>query len=138
MIVSVTLPLRLVSVANVREHGARRGRRFGDHKHVVYCSLYGRLRDAGLSGAPCRATITRLGPRRLDPDNKVAAMKGVIDGIAAAVGVDDGDPRWDWVWRQEASKTYGVRIEIEALDVATGDRARDSHNGIAKSTHGAS
>ena len=60
-----------------------------------------------------RVTITRLGPRLFDPDNNVSACKDVVDAVAAWVGVDDRDPRYEWVWRQEKSKSYGVQIKVE-------------------------
>ena len=62
---------------------------------------------------PCTVTITRLGPRKLDSDNLATSAKGLRDGIADKLGVDDGDERITWCYAQEKSKTYGVRIEIE-------------------------
>lgn len=63
---------------------------------------------------PTSITITRCGPRQLDAFNLDSAMKGVIDGIADAYGVDDGDPRWASILKraQENTKAYAVRIEI--------------------------
>jgi hypothetical protein len=43
------------------------------------------------------------------------AMKHVIDGIADAYGVDDGDDRWEFEFKQRKTKNHGVEIEIEAI-----------------------
>lgn len=40
-------------------------------------------------GLPSRIEVTRVGPRPLDADNLVASAKAVLDGVAAALGVDD-------------------------------------------------
>jgi len=58
-------------------------------------------------------TLTRIGPRRVDPDNLANAFKAVQDGVAMAFGIDDGDEtavRWDYA--QERG-SYGVRVRIE-------------------------
>ena len=59
-------------------------------------------------------TITRIAPSRgLDPhDGLGAALKGVIDGVADALGVDDRDPRVTWRLEQERGP-WGVRIRVE-------------------------
>ncbi len=64
---------------------------------------------------PLRVTMTYIFPKRLDPDNVVGAFKYVQDAIAAAVGVDDGNERYEWIYKQERGKPkqYAVRIEIE-------------------------
>ncbi len=64
---------------------------------------------------PVTATITRLAPSNgLDPhDGLGAALKGVIDGVADALGLkNDRDERVTWVLQQERAKAYGVRVEI--------------------------
>lgn len=64
---------------------------------------------------PVTVTITRLAPSRgLDPhDGLGAALKGVIDGVADALGLkNDRDDRVQWVLAQERAKDYAVRIEI--------------------------
>ena len=64
---------------------------------------------------PVCVTITRCGPRKLDAVNLGSAMKAVIDGIADAYGVDDGDERWRWVFAQRKQSLYGVEIVIEVI-----------------------
>lgn len=72
--------------------------------------------------------VTRIGPRRIkdDHDNLCAAAKHVVDGVADALGVDDGDrSKVSWTYAQERGG-YGVRIELlaptnkEATEVGDG------------------
>ena len=64
---------------------------------------------------PVKVTLTRCSPRKLDKWNMGGAMKHIIDGIADAYGVDDGDDRWEFEFKQRKAKTHGVEIEIEAI-----------------------
>jgi hypothetical protein len=50
----------------------------------------------------------------LDGDNLQSAFKATRDGVADWLGVDDGDPRLDWQYRQRkgAAKVYAVEIEV--------------------------
>lgn len=68
---------------------------------------------------PLVITIRRIGPRMLDTDNAARAAKSVRDGIADAVGIDDGDPGLTWRYEQRRATAgaagadrYGVEIEI--------------------------
>jgi hypothetical protein len=68
---------------------------------------------------PVVATVTRIAPSNgLDPhDGLGAALKGVFDGIADALGLkSDRDRRVRFVPEQERGpqKYFGVRIRIEA------------------------
>ena len=64
---------------------------------------------------PVKVTITRCGPRKLDVCNLGSALKAIVDGIADAYGVDDGDERWQWDLRQRKQALYGVEIVIEGI-----------------------
>lgn len=59
-------------------------------------------------------TLTRVGPRTLDTDNLAGALKGVRDGVADALGIDDGDPRITWCYDQRKG-TYGVQIDVRMV-----------------------
>jgi hypothetical protein len=72
-----------------------------------------------LPDLPVIVTVTRLAPSGgLDPhDGLGAALKGVIDGTADALGLkNDRDPRVTWQLAQERGPRgyYGVRVRIEA------------------------
>ena len=69
---------------------------------------------------PVRVHLTRCGPRNLDRHNLPSALKGVIDGIADAYGVDDGDERWQFVFAQRKQSLYGVEIVLEPLTAGAG------------------
>lgn len=109
----VTLPLRLVSVANAREHWAAKHRRTAEHRRVARMALATRLAGLRAGRTSLVVTITRVGKRRLDTDNLASAGKAVRDGIADALGIDDGDDRVQWRYEQRIGASYAVEIRIE-------------------------
>jgi hypothetical protein len=105
---TIELPLRLVSVANVREHWAAKAKRAKAHRNAAIAVPRVDL--------PVLVTITRLGPRTLDDDNLAGSAKALRDGIAARLNVDDGDTaRIRFQYRQEKSKGYAVRVTLEPM-----------------------
>lgn len=62
--------------------------------------------------------LTRIAPRPLDSDNLEGACKGVRDGIAAGLGIDDRDPRVRYLTTQErgAPRQQSVRAELFLSD----------------------
>jgi len=63
--------------------------------------------------APWSVTLTRLGPREMDDDGVVSALKSVRDAFAAFVGVDDRLRRVvRYHYGQEFPKPFGVRIDV--------------------------
>ena len=57
----------------------------------------------------------------MDDDNLATACKHIRDGCADALGIDDGDSRIKWMYKEVYSKEYLVKIQI-AGD-ATGEGA---------------
>jgi hypothetical protein len=123
--ISFELPIRTVSEMNRRDHWSRRAKRMREHRLVTAMATVPRLLDSSWwnSLASVSCTVTRIGPRMLDQDNLAGSIKGVIDGIADALGVQDNDPRIVWRYaqlkrtRSRATATlpaYAIRIEIEA------------------------
>lgn len=104
MTFSITLPYRLKSAPNLREHWAEKHRRIKEQRRLAIVVPKQPL--------PCIVTLTRIGPKRLDDDNLSGAFKGVRDGIADRLGVDDADPLIEWRYAQEKG-AYGIRITIE-------------------------
>lgn len=102
--IELTLPLKLVSGANAREHWSSRAKRAKSHRQA--CIM------VPVHSLPCVVTLTRLGPRALDTDNLAISAKHTRDGIADRLGVNDNDPRVEWRYAQEKSKAYGVRVQI--------------------------
>jgi hypothetical protein len=99
---------RLASILKSKE---RKAQREVAHAHV--------LSARPLPDLPVVITVRRLAPSQgLDPhDGLGAALKGVIDGTADALGLkNDRDPRVTWRLEQERGPRnyYGVVIRIEA------------------------
>lgn len=101
----VKIPLRLVSAANAREHWAKKARRVKSERKAALLVPKHPL--------PCIVTITRHGKRMMDGDNLQSACKGLRDGIADRLGVDDADPRVTWLYEQDVQSYYGVTVTIE-------------------------
>lgn len=113
MIVSVRVPIKLVSVANMREHWAAKHRRSRLHRQTTRLTL----QAAGKPPAFGRALISfiRVGGRRMDSDNLVHSCKAARDGVADWLGVDDGAARLLWHYGQVAGKRgqHELRIDVE-------------------------
>lgn len=119
MSVDIWLPIRTVSEANMREHWSVKAKRKKEQTALAALVLSPVLRNQSWSGVPpMRIKLTRVGLRRLDADNLAGAFKGVQDGIAVALGVDDGDERIEWVYAQEkgTKARLGVRVSISRAE----------------------
>lgn len=103
--IQYSIPIRTVSALNMREHWAKRAKRVKAERNAAY------LLTPHVS-LPAAITMTRLGPRRLDDDNLRGALKGVRDGIADRLGVDDGGELVEWRYGQGKAKDYAVVVEI--------------------------
>lgn len=104
--ISVLIPIRIVSVANKREHWAVRHKRAKAHRMAAIMVPKAEL--------PCTVKLTRVAPGNagvMDGDNLQMGFKGLRDGIAARLGVDDADPRIRWEYAQEKG-VWGARVEI--------------------------
>lgn len=105
---------KLTNCSNAREHWGKRSaradkQRGGACQRVANAKLRGEVPD----GPPWTVIITRIGPRKLDSDDNVnISAKHIRDGIADALGIDDGDERVKWIYAQERGP-YGVRIRVE-------------------------
>jgi hypothetical protein len=57
----------------------------------------------------------RLTGRALDGDNLQRALKAVRDGVADALGIDDGDSRIEWQYgqRRGGKGEYAVEVTIQ-------------------------
>ena len=104
------LPLRIVSVANRREHWGAKARRAKKHRGDAYLAMC----QHPVPALPCRVTLTRIGPQALDDDNLRSAFKAVRDGIADRLGVPDNDPRVIWCYGQEHGRQYAAQVLVEA------------------------
>lgn len=105
--------LRLINVANAREHwGARKARVTAEHQVIDRA-----LAAVSLPAGPrWRVEIVREGVQLMDDDGLAISAKGVRDCIAAQLGVDDGPTGpVTWSYAQHKAKGYGVRITIKGV-----------------------
>lgn len=109
MTVRALIPLRTYSTLNQREHWGAKARRVKREREMAFLLVK-------RHELPCAVTLTRIGPRKLDTDNLLGALKAIRDGIADRLGIDDGDKRVTWIYQQEKGE-YGVRVFIaEAIN----------------------
>lgn len=106
----IIVPVKTISLLNVREHWAKRAKRSKEHREVSYLMLRSEI-GAERPKMPLAVKLTRLSPRQLDDDNLRGALKAVRDGVADYFGVDDRHPGIEWLYGQEKGP-YGVKIEI--------------------------
>lgn len=116
------IPMKLPSSANLREHWRVRAKRSRTQRMDAGFLLMGCALAQGFtlplaSDQTATITLTRIAPRSLDSDNTASAFKSVRDGVADALGVDDGSPRLEWKYAQEKGSAR-VRIEIEVRERA--------------------
>lgn len=110
------LHIRVVSEANQRGHWTAKARRAKAQRQAAYAALPAMVATLPL---PLVVTLTRCEPRKLDTDNLAGAFKAVRDGVADALGNDDGDPRIEWRYDQrkpERGAAPGIVIEIQRVE----------------------
>src|SRR5262245_17659834 len=112
---TLVLPIRTVSEANQREHWATKFRRKKTQQQIVHLHFrqWKRNQITYLLIPPFTIRLTRIGARKLDPDNLAGSFKHVQDAVARELKIDDGDSRVTWLYEQEPGKRiYQVRIEV--------------------------
>ena len=116
----ISLPLRTVSEANAHQHWRARARRTKAQRAATQMLIWVARRGEDPFGARldrdghAEIRLTRVAPRGLDSDNLAGALKAVRDGVADALGVNDGDPRITWLYgqRQGGVREYLVEVTI--------------------------
>lgn len=111
--IDILLHVRTWSEANQRGHWGKRARRAKKQRETARLLVRAARVVIPKSGSLV-ITLTRIAPRSLDTDNLASALKAVRDGVADALGVDDGCARIEWRYAQARSKPgeYAVRVEI--------------------------
>ena len=130
--VVISMPCRLRSEMNTREHHHVKARRTKAHRAQAHMLVSSRLHtDARGLKPPVIARLTYLGPRRLDDDNLRSACKAVRDGIADAFGVgDEKGSGLTWEYEQELSPLYALRIELRPGAYYHPDQVRITVDGV--------
>jgi len=111
--IEIRMPVKIVSVANLRLHWAVKAKLAKSHRSKAFSAL---ASVAAPPAPPCTLVLTRVAPRALDGDNLQSAFKAVRDGVADWLGVDDGHKDLDWQYnqRKDGPKVYAVEIEVIA------------------------
>ncbi len=114
--ITFTLPMKLESLANKREHHFAKSRRAKEQRGLGKDATKNSLTEAFKNeDFPYHITITRIGKRKLDSDNLAISAKNLRDGIADGLQIDDGnDCHATWHYEQEKGKDYAVKVEIRA------------------------
>lgn len=125
--ITAILPIRLVSVANLREHWSKKAKRTAEHRAIASLALRRETHKCWVHGpgiVPFKTSqldlkkivvsLTRVAPRSLDTDNLASACKGLRDGIADALTAADNHPniRWEYSQQKGRPKEYAVLVEI--------------------------
>ncbi len=118
--VEFVIPLHVYAGDNLsgRMSKSRIGRAGHERRVTAKVLARGLLKLAYYAGALCcgrrvRVTLTRLGGRKMDAANVVAAMKYVQDTVALFLGQDDANPLLDWHYQQAPGGPSGVRVRLE-------------------------
>ena len=117
----VIVSVRTMSEGNAREHHMSRYRR----KESQQLAVFNVLANCDRRALPVVVTLTRLSARKVDPGAEW--MKHVQDEVARWLGCDDGDESSvEWIYRQQKSTGFEVRIEVECVAQAATGNTRDS------------
>ena len=125
----VRLLARMPSLANMRGHWAKKAKIVAQHVNLggwvvakAFGTQHSRARARGVVegigevGAVLVVKMTRIAPRPLDTDNLAGCFKGIRDGIAAALGVDDSvrvtHVRWVVTQERGAPKEHALRVRF--------------------------
>jgi hypothetical protein len=107
----VEIPLKTVSLLNMREHFRVTAKRKAEHRNLI-AMLF---KAKPVPALPVTVTLTRVSPGKLDEhDNLPSAFKHIVDALAAWLGLDDSDPRVTWRYAQQKCKRgdFGVIVEV--------------------------
>lgn len=103
--------MRLVSESNARQHWTKKHARTANRRSLVGMIVRTKI---GRVTYPVRVDLTYHNSRRIDPGNIGVAFKAVQDGIADAIGVDDGNlDFYDWHYHSSPdAPRNGTWVEI--------------------------
>jgi hypothetical protein len=110
-----TMPVRVDSETNAREHWAKKRNRKINQKIATRYGWVDAVRPIDFRvSLPCVVRLVRVGSRKLDSDNLGESFKAIRDALAGMIGVDDGDERIKWEYAQVAvgKRVYQVRVEV--------------------------
>lgn len=111
--ITVTIPLRLGTGQNMREHHYTKAKRVKSERHAIAWSLAALRVQCPPSTMPLLVHLVRVSPGtvKLDDDNLSGAWKAGRDQIAQWLGRDDGHDSVTWTYGQRKGP-WGVEITI--------------------------
>lgn len=114
---TIELPIRIESEANLREHWSKKANRARAQRMATHYTLKTRSVTTPDTSQPLVVTLTRIAPRALDTDNLARGFKAVRDAVAAWLGIDDGSDRIEWRYGQEKGlpRVYEARLTITSV-----------------------
>ena len=112
--ISFSMQIKTVSEMNVRCHWSVRYRRLRDHRRAAKIHFLNSV-DLALLKFPVQINLVRIGRRSLDTDNLAGSFKGIRDGLADAMRMDDADQRVSWKYSQEKGTPQSVRVEVTPM-----------------------
>jgi hypothetical protein len=107
------IPIKTISEANSRDHWAIKAKRAKSQRLSARIAITLHIQGIKWNAEYTKVILTRIGKRKLDSDNLARSMKAIRDGIADVTGIDDGDERITWEYKQEIGKAYSVKVEIK-------------------------
>lgn len=114
MMISISIPLKTISTANARINRFKLASMTKLQRSKVRNTLMSEVPIP--PSTPLAVVITRIGPKKMDSDNLAISQKGVRDGVADWLGVDDGHPDIEWRYEQRTggAKVYAIEVEVIA------------------------
>ena len=118
---TIEVPIKTVSEANRsrHEHWGSTARRVKQQRNATRLLVRAALNNINEPETwlpqPVAVTLIRFGPKKLDDDNLGTALKAVQDGVADALGIDDGDVDQIWFYHDQVygESEYKVVIKID-------------------------
>ena len=121
-----TIPVKTTNPQNGATGNSRlaaiiKTRKRADHRSTAWLCARNAMVRVGLKPSdlvPCVVTLRRVSAGSLDPDANAACMKGVQDGVAEALQIDDGGRfvEWKYMQRRGPRKAYAVEVRIERVE----------------------
>lgn len=108
----LSLPLRTWGPNGSHGHWSQQAKRRRDLKTATLLALRTEVGQVA-PFVPAVIVITRVGTRKMDTDNAAYACKGLRDGVAEWLGIDDGDERLTWIYKTRQSFGFAVEVEMK-------------------------
>lgn len=112
--IRLSLPVRVVSELNLREHWTAKHKRKKAQQAEVWAAWPRRQKVT----LPCTVKFTRYGQNLLDPDAVAPSFKHIQDEVCRLLGVDDGNTalisfQYDQVALHK--RTFSIDIEVQSV-----------------------